>query len=128
MNRRRFLGRLGTAATPGGTVALAGCSAFDSCGPGEDSVATLGDAVATDDATSTTEEVSLKGRLRSHSEEAVVIDDTTGTARLVSPGGFRSRNLEGGECVEAAGYPIGAGEGTDADVEVLVTDVRLAEN
>jgi hypothetical protein len=130
MKRRALLRDLGAA---GAAVSLAGCSLLGGCGPGDDEIGDLAAQVRTEtptppvDSTATEGEVRVKGSVRSVSEEAVVIDDGTGTAKLLSRDGFYARNAEEGDCARATGLPIEPEADADVDVTILVTDIGLEE-
>jgi hypothetical protein len=131
MKRRTLLGDLGAA---GAAVSLAGCSLLGGCGPGDDEIGDLADRVRSEtptpepDSTATEEAVRVKGSIQSVSEEAVVIDDGTGTAKLLALGGFYVRNVEEGDCARATGYPTEPEDDADVDVTILITEMGLAED
>lgn len=130
MNRRTFLRSTGAAA-----VAVPGCSMLGGCGPGEDAIEDVAADVEKEtptpdpEATETAEvdEVSLKGTIESHSEDEIIIDDGTGRAALMAIGGFYMKNIEGGECAFASGFPTSAEDRDDADVTLIITEVGLED-
>lgn len=130
MKRRDVLRGVGAA---GAAASLAGCSLPGGCGPGEDAIGDLAASVASEtptpeaDSTQTAEEVRVKGSIQSASEDEVVVDDGTGTAKLLALGGFDVRTVEAGDCAWATGFPTAPEDDADVDVTILVTEVGLDE-
>jgi Ca2+-binding RTX toxin-like protein len=71
--------------------------------------------------------VEIEGSADSISEAEIRISDGTGTAALRTLGrGFRTAEVNVGDCVEASSAPVGPGESDEVDVVVLVTEATVA--
>ncbi|WP_262174847.1 hypothetical protein [Haloarcula laminariae] len=136
MKRRKTLKIVGAA---GVSASVAGCSGIlgGGCGPGEDEIGTLAEEVNEGGATSTAaeastedrESASITGEIQSIGDNAVIVDDGTGTAKLTTLfGGFTAQNVGEGDCAQATGIPFAPEEGSDNDIQFLVEDVGLADD
>jgi len=149
MERRRVLRAVGV----GSVVGVAGCAGdvLGGCGPGPTEIGTAADEAASrggdgndsgqsgdgndsgqggdgnDSGQGGDEPVDVEGAADSISEAEIRISDGTGTAALRTLGrGFRTAEVNVGDCVEASGAPVGPGESDEVDVVVLVTEATVA--
>ena len=140
MERRRVLRAVGV----GSVVGVAGCAGdvLGGCGPGPTEIGTAADEAASrggddsgggqggdgnDSGQGGDELVEIEGSADSISEAEIRISDGTGTAALRTLGrGFRTAEVNVGDCVEASGAPVGPGENGEVDVVVLVTEAAVA--
>lgn len=127
VHRRDLLGTIGAA---GLTTTVAGCSSLlgGSCGPGEDTIeelATAEDEGENDSSDDTLDRIT--GEIQSISDDEIVLDDGTGTARLTTlGGGFEVQNVGAGDCAWATG--VGAPtDDEEVDVLFLVRSVGLED-
>ena len=127
MKRRKTLKLVGAA---GVSASVSGCSGIlGGCGPGENEIGAIAEDVnATEEAeTGESETVSITGEIQSIGDNAVIVDDGTGTAKLTTlVGGFTTENVGEGDCAEASGIPFAPEEGSDNDIRFLVDEVGLA--
>lgn len=147
MLRRHVLKAMGAAGVGG---SLAGCGSLGGteqstdtvtpgtespdggCGPGADEIATLAAAVRrteTAETTGTAELFAIRGEILSLGDDAIVIDDGTGTATLTTllGGGFATRDVAVGDCAETTGVPAPPEDGDDTDITFFVEEIGLAE-
>ena len=131
MERRRVLRAVGV----GSVVGVAGCTGdvLGGCGPGPTEIGTAADEAASRGGDGNSggqggdELVEIEGSADSISEAEIRISDGTGTAALRTLGeGFRTAEVNVGDCVEASGAPVGPGESDEVDVVVLVTEATVA--
>ena len=135
MKRRQTLRLVGAA---GASASVSGCiGLLGGCGPGEDEIGTLAEAVGATGATSTPpaastddrEPVSITGEISSVGDNEVVIDDGTGWAKLTALfGGATAESVEEGDCIQATGIPFAPEDGSDYDIRLLVEEVGLVDN
>ena len=129
MKRRQTLKFVGAA---GVSASMSGCSGLlggGGCGPGEDEIASLAEAVnATATATDDRERASVTGEIQSSGDD-VRIDDGTGTATVVGLfGGETERTVREGDCTQVTGIPLAPEGDSDADIRLLVEELGLAED
>ena len=127
MKRRKTLKLVGAASVSASVSGYSGI--LGGCGPGENEIGAIAEDVnATEEAeTGESETVSITGEIQSIGDNAVIVDDGTGTAKLTTlVGGFTTENVGEGDCAEASGIPFAPEEGSDNDIRFLVDEVGLA--
>lgn len=130
MKRRQTLKLVGAA---GASASVSGCSGLlgdGDCGPGEDEIAALAEAVNAT-ATGSTDErerASIAGKIQSSGDD-VRINDGTGAAKLVGLfGGETERTVREGDCTQVTGIPLAPEADSDTDIRLLVEELGLAED
>lgn len=135
MQRREMLQKMGGIGGTAAAIGLAGCGLL-SCGPGETEIGTIADNPSD---YQDEDDVEIRGEMSNITGDFPELDDTTGTASIVTLDSLPS-DIENGDCVTFIGTPVTEGgsggnetggtnesEGFSGDIAFIPSEVEYEE-